>query len=116
MNKFLERIKVAQVSSEAKFENELFQIKKEITESEHASAFNARKMYTYKIDLSLGYEVTCPIEEIEHHKKKIRRSIAEFAYGDLERRLHEWFYRNNLRAHTNSECVEEFYKILEDMK
>jgi len=115
MNKFLDNIRLFQAGQIVKLEKPMF-LTKNIEEDRFSNTVTSNRMYKYRIDVNIGHDVTCPMEELEHHKKKIQRSISELVYGDIERRLHEWFYGNNLRASLNQHEVEEFFSILEDMR
>jgi|SRR5210317_1095526 hypothetical protein len=115
MNKFLDNIKAFQADNHV-IPEPVMSGRTWIQEDKYSSDVLFRRMYNYRIEVKLGHDVTCPLEELEHHKKNIQRSISSFVYGDLERRLHEWFYSNNMRSMLNQEQREEFFEILEDMR
>lgn len=115
MNKFLENIKAFQADQNVNLEKPMF-LTKNIVEDRASDNVTSNRMYNYRIEVSIGHDVTCPMKELELHKKKIQRSISELVYGDIERRLHEWFYKSNLRASLSQHEVEEFFSILEDMR
>ena len=116
MNKFLENVEAIQSNQQVKYENSVMSFQTHIEEVRLNTDIQGRKLYNYRIDVRLGHTVTCPIEELEHHKKEIQSSIAHFVYGDIERRLCEWFYSNNMRTLINHEQCKEFFEILNDMR
>ena len=115
VNKFLESIKACPLEQIVKLEN-LLTVTNSTKEESLEADITGRKVYKYRVDVSLGRDITCSIEDLDYHKKQIQRSISEFVYGDIERRLHQWFYENNLPAPLNQQAAEEFFSILRDMR
>lgn len=116
MNKFLENVEAVLSNQQVKYENPIMSFQTYIEENHLNTDIQGRRLYTYRIDVRLGHTVTCPIVELKHHKKEIQSSIAHFVYGDIERRLCEWFYSNNIRTVINHEQRKEFFEILNDMR
>jgi hypothetical protein len=116
MNKFLENVEAIQSNQQVKYEYPIMSAQTHIEEDRFNTDIQDRRLYDYRIYVRLGHTVTCPVEELEHHKKEIQLSIAHFVYGDIERRLCEWFYSNNMRTLINYKQCEEFFEILKDMR
>lgn len=113
MTKFLDTIKAFQYNDKVELDRTKPPKMLDLSQTTEASS---QLYHTYRIEARFATQMQITPDDVESAVDHIRREIAEYVYGEINKELTEWFsdlrHSHNIR---HAEC-EAFYKILDKMK